>query len=130
MRYYVPFEGERIYFDSDAYCCPCNYRRIVADLPTLIYYRTDDGVAVNLYTESNAEFYLDNDVKLKLRQETDYPNSGQVTFKIDISRSSEFSMKFRMPTKRLPNGIKKAFKGTSFSSLVYSPFRVKYDTLP
>ena len=33
IRYYTPFEGKREYFDSDTYCCPCNYRRIVAELP-------------------------------------------------------------------------------------------------
>ena len=33
----------RIYFDKDSYCCPGNWRRIVAELPAMIYYRSADG---------------------------------------------------------------------------------------
>ena len=40
IRYYTPLEGKREYFPGDTYCCPCNYRRIVADLPTMVYYRS------------------------------------------------------------------------------------------
>jgi DUF1680 family protein len=97
LRYYVPFEGERIYFGGDTYCCPCNYRRIVAELPGMIYYQTEDGVAVNLYTASHAEFDLPNEIDLKLKQETDYPNSGQAKFTLTLSKSTQFSMKFRIP---------------------------------
>ena len=37
IRYFVPMEGQRQYFPEDNYCCPGNYRRIVADL-------ADDGL--------------------------------------------------------------------------------------
>jgi uncharacterized protein len=97
LRYYVPFEGERIYFDRDTYCCPCNYRRIVAELPGFIYYQTDGGVAVNLYTESKAGFKLENGIDLKINQATDYPNSGQSTFTLSLSKSAQFPIKFRIP---------------------------------
>ena len=36
LRYYVPFEGPRVYFPKDTFCCPGNYRRIVAELPTMV----------------------------------------------------------------------------------------------
>ena len=54
IRYYTPFEGPRVYWPTDTYCCPCNYRRIVAELPTMVYYRSGTGVAVSLYTPSEA----------------------------------------------------------------------------
>ena len=97
LRYYVPFEGEKIYFDKDTYCCPCNFRRIVAELPGMIYYETDGGVAINLYTESSVKVVLPLGVKLDLKQETDYPNSGHVTFSLDLSQSATFPLKFRIP---------------------------------
>ncbi len=50
IRYYSPFEGPRVYHPGDTYCCPCNYRRIIAELPSMVYYRDDQGIAVNLYT--------------------------------------------------------------------------------
>jgi uncharacterized protein len=33
LRYFAPTEGPRAYHPTDTYCCPCNYRRIVAELP-------------------------------------------------------------------------------------------------
>lgn len=97
LRYYVPFEGERVYFDRDTYCCPCNYRRIVAELPDMIYYRTEDGgVAVNLYTDSKASFSLGGGEAL-VSQKTSYPHSGTVTLTIEQSGSIRFPLKLRIP---------------------------------
>ena len=61
LRYYAPMEGRREYFTADTYCCPCNYRRLISKLPAMIYYQSDKGVAVNLYTSSEADFKLDGD---------------------------------------------------------------------
>lgn len=97
LRYYAPFEGSRIYFDRDTYCCPCNFRRIIAELPNMIYYKTGAGVAINLYTQSSASVDLGNELSLKIRQETDYPNSGKVTICIDPSQPSIFPLKLRIP---------------------------------
>ncbi|MDR2679430.1 MAG: glycoside hydrolase family 127 protein, partial [Tannerella sp.] len=38
IRYYIPFEGERKYLQKDDYCCPNNFRRIISELPLMIYY--------------------------------------------------------------------------------------------
>jgi len=97
IRYYVPFTGPRVYFDLDTYCCPNNYRRIVAELPGMIYYRSDKGVMVNLYTPSTATIELEQDVSVRLRQETDYPNSGQVVLHVSPSQAAEFSLQLRIP---------------------------------
>ena len=97
LRYYVPFEGKRVYFDGDTYCCPCNYRRIVAELPGMIYYRMNDGVAVNLYTPSRTKIELAHDLSISIRQQTDYPNSGQVTLSVEPSKSATFPIRLRIP---------------------------------
>ena len=97
IRYYSPFEGERVYFDGDTYCCPCNYRRIVAELPGMIYYRWNEGLAINLYTESTASFSLKKDLTLDVRQETDYPNSGKVVIHINPNKTTEFPLRLRIP---------------------------------
>lgn len=106
MRYFTAFDGPRIYWTGladigrpakprqppttaelmrgDTFCCPSNYRRAISDLPALIYYRTSEGIAVNLYTESSATFQLRETsqskeaVKLTIKQETDYPNTGNI----------------------------------------------------
>ena len=52
--------------------CPGNWRRIVAELPEMIDYRSaDGGVLVNLYTSSTADVPIANDLSVQLRQETD-----------------------------------------------------------
>ena len=59
IRNCTPFEGPRQYYGSDGFCCPGNYRRIVAELPEMVYYRTQaGGIAVNLFTESKKTIEL------------------------------------------------------------------------
>ncbi len=101
IRYYTPFEGPREYFGPDNYCCPGNFRRIVAELPAMIYYRGRSAVLVNLYTSSTAKDIRltaeDKSPLLTLRQQTDYPNSGKVTLLVDPSRECRFSLRLRIP---------------------------------
>lgn len=97
IRYYAPFEGPRVYFDKDTYCCPCNYRRIVAELPSLIYYQNEAGVTVNLYTPSSVEVELDSGVKLNLSQETAYPGAGDVLIRVNPEVAAEFTLRLRIP---------------------------------
>lgn len=111
LRYFCPFEGKREYFETrwqgskqlmtriseDTYCCPNNFRRIIARLASMIYYRSDGGLAINLYTQSSATVKLNDDLSLNVRQETDYPNSGKVVIHLDPSRPAEFPLRLRIP---------------------------------
>jgi len=97
LRYYAPFEGPREYFSGDTYCCPCNFRRIIAELPGMIYYRCDDGLAVNLYTPSSAVMNLRDGLSLKIAQETDYPNSGTVVVRLTPAEPARFPVFLRIP---------------------------------
>jgi len=98
LRYFIPFEGPRQYFGRDDYCCPCNYRRIVADLPGMVYYRCEGGLAVNLYTASQATVPLPDGKRLTVRQQTDYPSSGRVVLQLDPSEEAEFPLRLRIPS--------------------------------
>ncbi len=97
IRYYTPLEGNRIYHPGDNYCCPCNYRRAIANLPTMVYYRSGAGVAVSLYTPSEATIELAGGVSLNIRQETDYPTSGHVVVRLDPSKPATFPLQLRIP---------------------------------
>jgi len=97
LRYFAPTEGERAYWPTDTYCCPCNYRRIVAELPTMVFYRAHEGVAVNLYTPAQAKLSTGKNVSLTIRQETDYPNSGRIRLALDPARPSKFALRLRIP---------------------------------
>jgi DUF1680 family protein len=98
IRYYTPFEGERKYFHMDLFCCPNNFRRIISEIPLMIYYtKLEGGIAVNLYTSSSAVTTFDDGVKLNIRQTTDYPTSGHVVVSMNISRSKAFPLALRIP---------------------------------
>ena len=97
IRYFTPMEGDRVYHQGDTYCCPGNFRRIIAELPNMIYYHAGTGVAVNLYTPSQTTIDLGNKHSLTIRQETDYPTSGHVAIRLDPSKPAKFLLQLRIP---------------------------------
>ncbi len=115
IRYYTPFEGEREYYKVEYMCCPGNYRRIISELPGMVFYTTaENGIAVNLYTQSVAELELENRIKVSVKQETNYPSDGKVELTVSPEKNAEFVVKFRIPawatnTKVAINN--EAFKG-------------------
>jgi hypothetical protein len=63
----------------------------------MIYYRSEGGVAVSLYTASSADVENDDGLVVNIRQETDYPNSGKVLLRIDPSQPARFPLRLRIP---------------------------------
>lgn len=108
IRYYTPFDGPRQYFSSDTYCCPNNYRRIVAELPSMVAYATPQGVAVNLYTNCEVKLPLPSGRSVTLTQETRYPYAGEIAIRLKLEQPEEFEIRLRIPrfcheaTIRLP----------------------------
>jgi hypothetical protein len=98
LRYFCPLEGDRTYFDRDTFCCPNNFRRIMAELPAMVYYRSNDGVAINLYTQSTATVELGGGRSVTIQQDTDYPTSGLVKIMITPSETMEFPLRLRIPS--------------------------------
>lgn len=98
IRYFTPLEGERHYHNGDTYCCPCNYRRFISELPEMVYYQTGDGIAINLYTSSSADIPMEGDLSVSIRQETDYPSSGRVVINISPSENASFPLRLRIPS--------------------------------
>jgi DUF1680 family protein len=98
IRYFTPFTGPRVYFDQDGFCCPGNFRRIMAELPQKVYYLcADKAIAVNLYTTSQTTVGLEKDLSVELSQATDYPNSGHVVFRVTPSKEAVFAIRLRIP---------------------------------
>jgi DUF1680 family protein len=95
LRYFAPLEGNRVYWKTDTYCCPCNFRRIIAELPGFVFYRAADGITVNLYTPAQGP--LNAKQAGTIRQETDYPNSGRVRLSIAPAQPATFTLRLRIP---------------------------------
>ncbi len=95
--YYLPFTGKRAFQNYDTFCCNGNYRRGIAELPQKIYYRFEnDGIALNLYTPSEKTFRV-GEKSVTIRQETDYPNSGNVKLTFSAAEPVSFAFRFRVP---------------------------------
>ena len=99
LRYWIPFEGPRQFYRYDSMCCPGNLRRIVSELPGMIYYRqARGGIAVNLYTASSATLAVPHAGDVTVRQETNYPASGIVLLHIDPAKpGASFPISLRIP---------------------------------
>jgi DUF1680 family protein len=102
LRYFTAFEGPREYFQvGDTSCCPGNFRRIMAELPSMVYYGSSDGVTVNLYAESSATVTLGgakaDGPTVQISQQTDYPNSGRMLIRVSPSEPSRFALSLRIP---------------------------------
>lgn len=96
IRYYTPLNGKRRFWESDAYCCPNNYRRVMSRLPEFVYYIKDGAVLVNLVCASEAELGLGGR-KIKLRCESDFPTGERAVYTVDPGEAAEFEMVFRIP---------------------------------
>ena len=98
LRYFTSLTGPRAYYGQDGFCCPGNFRRIMAELPQKVYYRSTDGaLAVNLFTPSKVTVPVSTDATVTLAQETDYPNTGHVLFRVTPSKEAAFVLRLRIP---------------------------------
>lgn len=106
IRYYTPFEGEREYYHVEYMCCPGNYRRIISELPGMVFYTTKNGISVNLYTNSSVQTELPNGTKLQLQQKTNYPGSGKIEISVTPEKEMDFAVLLRVPAWAENAGIK------------------------
>ena len=96
-HYALSIEGTRRYWHRDTYCCPGNLRRAFAYLPYYFYTLGDDRIAVNLYGESEVRLKRKNGTTITLVQETDYPATGKIRFRIEPSSPVQQAISFRIP---------------------------------
>jgi len=77
-------------------CCPSNLARLLASFPQFIYATSEDGIFVNLFVGSRANFKF-KDCNIELSQKTNYPWDGSVKIRINPSYEKEFKIFTRIP---------------------------------
>lgn len=98
IRYYTSIEGPRKYFHIEYMCCPGNFRRIISELPGMVYYKSEDGgITVNLYSESKATLKVSDGTKVNVSQQTKYPSDGHIELTINPETECTFPVKLRIP---------------------------------
>ena len=97
--YYADYRMEdarKYYFGAAWPCCSGTYIQDVADLHNIIYYKTPDGVAVNMFVPSELTWTL-HGTPLTITQTTNYPESEDVTIRISPTHPVHFALKIRVP---------------------------------
>ena len=77
-------------------CCPANIARLVASLGNYIYGKSEEGIWVNLFVNSNTRMAMGKD-SVSVATETNYPWDGKVVLKIDPDSKGKFSVIIRVP---------------------------------
>jgi DUF1680 family protein len=67
------------------------------ELPSVIYSRLPNGVAVNLYTASEANLKLGSGTPVHIVQKTNYPFDGKITLTMSPSKAEAFAVSLRIP---------------------------------
>ncbi len=77
-------------------CCSGTYPLAVTDYHNIIYFKDKDSLYVNIFIPSQVKWNRSG-TTITLIQDTDFPKTGKVSFKIGTSEPVEFSLKFRIP---------------------------------
>lgn len=77
-------------------CCPPNVARMIASLGQYAYSTSADGLWVHLFAGSQVEVDVAGK-PVRLRQETQYPYDGKVTFTVNVDAPQRFTLHLRVP---------------------------------
>ncbi len=97
--YYADYRvagGVKVYARDVYTCCSGTYCQVVSDYPNQIYYRDPSSLYVSLYVPSEVTWSRPNG-DVKLTQDNHYPEAETSTFTVDLPRSAEFALNFRVP---------------------------------
>ena len=94
--YFTPLNG-RAREPSTPNCCNAAGHRIAGRMPTYLYGVRDNGPAVLMYGESDATLAPAGLPSIRLRQETTFPSSGEVTLYVDPETPAAFPLQLRIP---------------------------------
>ncbi|MFW6309292.1 MAG: glycoside hydrolase family 127 protein, partial [bacterium] len=81
----------------ECYCCPPNIVRTIAEVNNMVYSISENGIWINLYGGNVLETELTDGSKIKLKQETDYPWSGEIKILVITAPPEEISLNLRIP---------------------------------
>lgn len=90
--------GKKNYFPDTWPCCSGTLPQVAADYRLLIYFRSNDGVNVNLYLPSTLKWTAPDGAQLELTETGSYPNDSRIALQLRASRPSSFALRLRIPS--------------------------------
>lgn len=107
------YAGRRVYHPDAWPCCAGTLPQVAADYHIAAYFRSADGIAVNLYLPSTLKCVTPDGAQLTLAQSGEYPLEGQMRFAVGLNRSSIFALRLRIPAWAARDGIALRVNGDS-----------------
>ena len=98
------YAGRRVYHPSAWPCCSGTLPQDAADYHIVTYFRSPDGVAVNLYLPSTLKATMPDGAQLTLTQSGEYPVEGNVRLTVGLTHASDFALKLRIPAWAVAEG--------------------------
>jgi uncharacterized protein len=96
--------GKKVWYGQKWPCCSGTFPQVTADYHISTYFRSSDGVYVNLFTPSTLE-WTEGSARHGLRQETKYPFDNEITISVTASRPAEYTMYLRIPFWAAPDPV-------------------------
>lgn len=96
--YYSDYHGytDKGYFPDKWPCCSGTLPQVVADYLISIYFRSSDGIYVNLFAPSEVS-WMAGSMPAKLIQNTKYPESETTELRLELPAPTEFTVYVRIP---------------------------------
>jgi uncharacterized protein len=88
--------GKKVWYGQKWPCCSGTFPQLAADYNISAYFRSEDGVYVNLFTPSTLQ-WTDGNRRHGLRQETKYPFDSKVEIGVTASQPAEYTIYIRIP---------------------------------
>jgi DUF1680 family protein len=107
-----------VYYEQKWPCCSGTFPQITADYGISSYFRSEDGVYVNLFVPSRLSWRLGT-ARYSLEQQTEYPSSPEISIRVGAERPEKFTIYLRVP-EWAGSKTSIAVNGKSFSSPVRS----------
>jgi hypothetical protein len=89
-------QGSKVYYPEQWPCCSGTFPQVTADYGISSYFRSADGVYVNLFVPSRAT-WNQNGARVAVEQRSQYPATSQVELHIHCDRPQTFALRLRVP---------------------------------
>jgi uncharacterized protein len=98
--YYSDYNDQgarKVHYKDKWPCCSGTFPQLTADYHISTYLRSTDGVYVNLFTPSRAQ-WSDGSGRYGLKQETQYPFDNLIRIQVSGSQDKEYTLYVRVPS--------------------------------
>src|SRR5438552_7995263 len=88
--------AKKVYHTDKWPCCSGTFPQLTADYGISSYYRSADGIYVNLFLPSKLT-WMQNNTRCKLIQQTNYPATSTTELHLEMARPETFTIYLRVP---------------------------------